>query len=190
MTSEAVLLQVSRMAFVDVRRLVDATGKPIPLHLLPADATAAIQDVVIKNHGGVQTYKVRLCDRNSATGSTCLSSQAASARTTRKCVRRFAAACPGSASVLTNHGTCLRTIPSTIAHRAVRFRFSPQRKTSRSPAIPGHCSDSDVAAQARSGRAPRRAGPPHELQGVPGDSMPCSGSMPLRCRRRCHRRHG
>ncbi len=66
MTSEAVLLQVSRMAFVDVRRLVDATGKPIPLHLLPADVTAAIQDVVIKNHGGVQTYKVRLCDRNSA----------------------------------------------------------------------------------------------------------------------------
>ena len=65
-TSEAVLLQVSRMAFVDVRRLVDATGKPIPLHLLPADATAATQDVVIKNDGGVQTYKVRLCDRNSA----------------------------------------------------------------------------------------------------------------------------
>ncbi len=65
-TSEAVLLQVSRMAFVDVRRLVDATGKPIPLHLLPDDVTAAIQDVVIKNDGGVQTYKVRLCDRNSA----------------------------------------------------------------------------------------------------------------------------
>jgi len=65
-TSEAVLLQVSRMAFVDVRRLADATGKPIPLHLLPDDVTAAIQDVVIKNEGGVQTYKVRLCDRNSA----------------------------------------------------------------------------------------------------------------------------
>ena len=61
-TSEAVLLQVSRMAFVDVRRLVDDTGKPIPLHLLPDDVTAAIQDVVIKNDGGVQTYKVRLCD--------------------------------------------------------------------------------------------------------------------------------
>ncbi len=27
---------------------------------------AAIQDVVIKNDGGVQTYKVRLCDRNLA----------------------------------------------------------------------------------------------------------------------------
>ena len=65
-TSEAVLLQVYCMAMADVRRLVDETGQPIPLHLLPEDIAAAIQDVVIKNEGGVQTYKVRLCDRNSA----------------------------------------------------------------------------------------------------------------------------
>ncbi len=35
-----------------------SVSKLIPLHLLPKDVTAAIQDVVIKNEGGVQTCKV------------------------------------------------------------------------------------------------------------------------------------
>ena len=62
-TSEAVLLQVYRMAMADVRRLVDETGQPIPLHLLPEEIAAAIQALVIKNEGGVQTYKYRFCDK-------------------------------------------------------------------------------------------------------------------------------
>ncbi len=65
-TSEAVLLQVSRMAFVDVRRLADATGKLIPLHLLPEDVAAAIQDMTVQTRGDVKLYKFRFCDRNSA----------------------------------------------------------------------------------------------------------------------------
>jgi hypothetical protein len=48
-------------------------------------------------------------------------------------------ACPGSASASTTLGTRPRTIPSTIPHRAAQCSFSLRRKTSRSPAIPGHC---------------------------------------------------
>src|ERR1700730_18406320 len=69
-----------------------------------------------------------------------LSSPAVLEKMMGKHAPRSATDCHGAASVSTKLGTGPRTIPSTIPHRAARCSFSPRRKTSRSPAIPGHCS--------------------------------------------------
>jgi len=44
----------------------DITGQPIPLHLLPEDIAAAIQDMTVQTRGDVKLYEFRFCDRNSA----------------------------------------------------------------------------------------------------------------------------
>src|SRR6202023_1944060 len=70
--------------------------------------------------------------------STWSSSPAALEKMMGKHAPRSAAAYPGLASASTKRETGPRTIPSTILHRAARCSFSPRRKTSRLPTIPGH----------------------------------------------------
>src|ERR1700730_4526821 len=67
-----------------------------------------------------------------------LSSPAVLEKMMGKHAPRSATDCHGAASVSTKLGTGPRTIPSTSPHRAARCSFSPRRKTSRLPALPGH----------------------------------------------------
>lgn len=75
LTKERVERETARLAFFDVRKLVDAEGKPIPLHQLDADTAAAIEGVDISEFfTGTgdsrkvkrRTYKFKVGGKNAA----------------------------------------------------------------------------------------------------------------------------
>jgi hypothetical protein len=64
LTAERTLLEVARVAFADIRKVVDNQGNPVPLHFLDDDTVAAI--VSVKWKEGTPEY--RLADKNTALG--------------------------------------------------------------------------------------------------------------------------
>lgn len=70
-TAERVLAERARLAFFDVRKLLDATGKPKPIHELDDDTAAAIAGVEVANIGNSQVgegevLKIRMADKNAS----------------------------------------------------------------------------------------------------------------------------
>lgn len=70
-TAERVLAERARLAFFDVRKLLDATGKPKPIHELDDDTAAAIAGVDVANIGNSQVgegevLKIRMADKNAS----------------------------------------------------------------------------------------------------------------------------
>lgn len=70
-TAERVLAERARLAFFDVRKLIDATGKPKPIHELDDDTAAAIAGVEVANIGNSQVgegevLKIRMADKNAS----------------------------------------------------------------------------------------------------------------------------
>ena len=75
LTAEKVLQEVARIAFFDIRKMFDADGNPIPVHLLDADTAAVIAGIDVSEEfdgkgedrkivGYVKKYK--MADKNSA----------------------------------------------------------------------------------------------------------------------------
>jgi phage terminase small subunit len=71
LTAERVLQEIARLAFFDIRKLVDNTGKPLPLSELDDDTAAAIVGLDVVNVGnqdsGVgEILKFKLADKKGA----------------------------------------------------------------------------------------------------------------------------
>lgn len=71
LTAERVLREIARLAFFDIRKLVDNTGKPLPLSELDDDTAAAIVGLDVANIGnsdvGVgEVLKFKLADKKGA----------------------------------------------------------------------------------------------------------------------------
>lgn len=77
LTAERVLQEVARIALFDVRKMFDADGNPIPVHMLDANTAAAINGLDVLEEfegtgkdrvlvGHVKKYKV--ADKNTALG--------------------------------------------------------------------------------------------------------------------------
>jgi phage terminase small subunit len=71
LTAERVLQEIARLAFFDIRKLVDNTGKPLPLSELDDDTAAAIVGLDVANVGnsemGVgEVLKFKLADKKGA----------------------------------------------------------------------------------------------------------------------------
>lgn len=71
LSAERVLQEAMRLAFFDIRKLVDADGKPIPISQLDADTAAAIQGLDVASVGNMdvgigQVLKYKIADKNSA----------------------------------------------------------------------------------------------------------------------------
>lgn len=71
LTIERVLLERKRLAFFDVRKLLDSTGKPLPIHELDDDTAAAVAGLDVcqigNNEMGVgEVLKVKLADKNAS----------------------------------------------------------------------------------------------------------------------------
>jgi phage terminase small subunit len=75
LTAEKVLQEVARIAFFDIRKMFDADGNPIPVHLLDSDTAAVIAGIDVSEEfdgkgedrkivGYVKKYK--MADKNSA----------------------------------------------------------------------------------------------------------------------------
>lgn len=70
-TREMVLKEIARIAFFDIRKLVDADGKPKRLHELDADTAAALSGLDIAKIGNTVTgegevLKFKVSDKNAA----------------------------------------------------------------------------------------------------------------------------
>lgn len=70
-TADRVLTEIARLAFFDIRKLVDNTGKPLPLSELDDDTAAAIVGLDVVNVGneekGVgEILKFKLADKKGA----------------------------------------------------------------------------------------------------------------------------
>lgn len=68
---ERVLKEAMRLAFFDIRKLVDASGNPLPLNKLDDDTAAAIQGLDVASVGNMevgigQVLKYKIADKNSA----------------------------------------------------------------------------------------------------------------------------
>jgi phage terminase small subunit len=63
-SAERTLIEASHIAYGDLRRAFDASGKFIPVHLWPDDVAAMVQAVEFNEFGGVS--KIRLWDKNAA----------------------------------------------------------------------------------------------------------------------------
>jgi phage terminase small subunit len=71
LTTERLLQEAMRLAFFDIRKLVDKDGNPLPLNQLDDDTAAAIQglDVAAVGNADVgvgQVLKYKIADKNSA----------------------------------------------------------------------------------------------------------------------------
>lgn len=73
LTTERLLQEAMRLAFFDIRKLVDAEGNPIPIQQLDDDTAAAIQGLELateksRDDDGVVTTvrKYKIADKNSA----------------------------------------------------------------------------------------------------------------------------
>lgn len=71
LTAERVLGEIARLAFFDIRKLVDNTGKPLPLSELDDDTAAAIVGLDVVNIGnsdaGIgEVLKFKLADKKGA----------------------------------------------------------------------------------------------------------------------------
>jgi phage terminase small subunit len=74
LTVELALREAARLAFFDIRKLLDANGRPIPLHELDDDTAAAIQGLelaVEKSGKGEETVltevrRYKMVDKNAA----------------------------------------------------------------------------------------------------------------------------
>lgn len=71
LTTERLLQEAMRLAFFDIRKLVDKDGKPLPLNQLDDDTAAAIQGLDVATVGnndvGVgEVLKYKIADKNSA----------------------------------------------------------------------------------------------------------------------------
>lgn len=70
-TAERVLLERSRLAFFDVRKLLDSTGRPLPINELDDDTAAAIAGIDVANVGnelmGIgEVLKIKMADKNAS----------------------------------------------------------------------------------------------------------------------------
>lgn len=70
-TAERVLLERSRLAFFDIRKLLDSTGRPLPIHELDDDTAAAIAGIDVANVGnelmGIgEVLKIKMADKNAS----------------------------------------------------------------------------------------------------------------------------
>lgn len=70
-TAERVLQERARLAFFDVRKLLDATGKPKAIHELDDDTAAAIAGLDVANIGNAEVgegevLKIKLADKNAS----------------------------------------------------------------------------------------------------------------------------
>lgn len=70
-SAERVLQERARLAFFDVRKLLDATGKPKAIHELDDDTAAALQGLDVANIGnesmGVgEVLKIKMADKNAS----------------------------------------------------------------------------------------------------------------------------
>lgn len=68
---ERVLLEAQRLAFFDIRKLVDKDGNPIPINQLDDDTAAAIQGLDVATVGNMdvgvgQVLKYKIADKNAA----------------------------------------------------------------------------------------------------------------------------
>lgn len=68
---ERVLKEAMRLAFFDIRKLVDKDGNPLPLNQLDDDTAAAIQGLDVASVGNAemgvgQVLKYKIADKNSA----------------------------------------------------------------------------------------------------------------------------
>lgn len=71
LTAERVLQEAMRLAFFDIRKLVDKDGNPLPLNQLDDDTAAAIQGLDVATIGNMdvgvgQVLKYKIADKNSA----------------------------------------------------------------------------------------------------------------------------
>jgi phage terminase small subunit len=71
LTVERLMQEAMRLAFFDIRKLVDKDGKPVPINLLDADTAAAIQGLDVASVGNAdmgvgQVLKYKIADKNSA----------------------------------------------------------------------------------------------------------------------------
>jgi phage terminase small subunit len=71
LTTERLLQEAMRLAFFDIRKLVDADGKPLPLNRLDDDTAAAIQGLDVATVGNAdvgvgEVLKYKIADKNSA----------------------------------------------------------------------------------------------------------------------------
>lgn len=67
-TAERVLLERARLAFFDVRKLLDSTGRPKSIQDLDDDTAAAIAGIDVANeHMGIgEVLKIKLADKNAS----------------------------------------------------------------------------------------------------------------------------
>lgn len=70
-TVDRVVKELARLAFFDIRKLVNADGTPIPLHNLDDDTAAAIAGLDVARVGNAmigeaEVLKFRISDKNSA----------------------------------------------------------------------------------------------------------------------------
>lgn len=70
-TAERVLKERARLAFFDVRKLLDSTGKPKAIHELDDDTAAAIAGLDVANIGNAEVgegevLKIKLADKNAS----------------------------------------------------------------------------------------------------------------------------
>jgi phage terminase small subunit len=70
-TQERILLERARLAFFDVRKLLDNTGRPLPIHDLDDDTAAAIAGIDVVNIGNDevglgQVIKLKLADKGAS----------------------------------------------------------------------------------------------------------------------------
>lgn len=71
LSTERVLQEAMRLAFFDIRKLVDKDGNPLPLNKLDDDTAAAIQGLDVATVGNAeigvgQVLKYKIADKNSA----------------------------------------------------------------------------------------------------------------------------
>jgi len=70
-TAERVLKERARLAFFDVRKLLDSTGRPLAIHELDDDTAAAIAGLDVANIGNSEVgegevLKIKLADKNAS----------------------------------------------------------------------------------------------------------------------------
>jgi phage terminase small subunit len=70
-TAERVLKERARLAFFDVRKLLDATGRPLSIHQLDDDTAAAVAGIDVANIGNAEVgegevLKIKMADKNAS----------------------------------------------------------------------------------------------------------------------------
>lgn len=65
-TADRVLQEVYKIGFSDISKVMDKEGKLLPLSDWPAEMSAAISSIEVKEMSGITQTKVKLWDKNSA----------------------------------------------------------------------------------------------------------------------------